>query len=124
MKSAEAEEMGSTIGLEQSLFYLYQILQAVSHLHSLHILHLNINSQFSFSLTTSLSLSSSLLTPCYIFLCVFTSGKNVLVLEDGRRVKLTNFTSALYIRDISKFKMPDLSEVSPHFSAPEVSFTD
>ena len=44
IEDAQDGEMGSSMGVDQSLFYLRQILLGVAHLRSLHILHLNINS--------------------------------------------------------------------------------
>ena len=156
IEGAQDGEMGSSVGVDQSLFYLRQILLGVAHLRSLYVLHLNINSlcfffpptipssslpvpsflSFSLHVSTFLSLlslfficlpfSHSLPHLPFLSLLPLTSsislhtGENILILEGGRRLKLTNFEKALYFEDVSRPGMLPLTGVAPHFAAPEV----
>ena len=52
--------------------------------------------------------------------CLLTIGKNILVFNDGRRVKLTDFGSALHI-GVENGMYPSLMGFTPNFTAPEVS---
>ena len=100
--------------VDQSLFYLDQILQGVFHLHSLSILHLNIAGIGSGY--------CPLLNPRthYLFFChLVPAAENILVLEGGRRVKLASFGTATHIDDVCVSK---LKGVTPHLSSPEVWF--
>ena len=58
--------MGSSVGVDQSLFYLRQILLGVAHLRSLHVLHLNINS-LCFFFPPSIPTSSLPVPSCLSF---------------------------------------------------------
>ena len=145
IEAAQDGEMGSTLSVDQSIFYLHQILLGVAYLRSLHIFHLNITSLYSLPLFLPPSFSSSLLLYNYAallsflpFICPFCfltillslflhlshAGENILVLAGGRRLKLANFEKALHFEDIQKFAMHHLTGVSPHFSAPEVCRTN
>ena len=54
------------------------------------------------------------------YLTLFSpTAENVLVLEGGRRVKLTDFGTAVHIEEIAKC-VSKLTGLTPHFTAPEV----
>lgn len=48
---------------------------------------------------------------------------NVLVFNNGRTVKLADFGSAMHIEDIPALGTASLKGCSPHFAAPEVSWS-
>ena len=57
---------------------------------------------------------------CIIHIIHITyTAENVLVLEDGRRIKLTDFGTAAHIDDIVSC-VSKLKGVTPHFTSPEV----
>ena len=56
------------------------------------------------------------------FFCLLSIvAENVLVLEGGRRVKLTDFGTAAHIDDIAG-SISKLKGVTPHFTSPEVVY--
>lgn len=102
------------LSVDQSLYYLQMILKGVDFLHENGVLHLNINCMYNFN---SYALMSSI-TILNQLLIVHASAQTVLLFDEGRVAKLSDFTTAVSISNISEARSTDGRLI--YCAAPEI----
>ena len=98
-----------SLSVDQSLYYLQMILKGVDFLHENGVLHLNINCKHF--LYSFIDVSNKILI-------VHTAAQTVLLFDEGRVVKLSDFSTAVSISNISEKGSTDGRLI--YCAAPEV----